>query len=129
MKLLSLSALATVAAATVPPKFSVAGTTNGGNGCPGNLNVSVAQNGAVLGLDFSNGQFTASAGPTVPVANGYANCHLVFDLLYSAGYQFQIYTTELHGHASLDSGASARVETQYYFSGTTNIVRNLLFHI
>jgi hypothetical protein len=113
------------AADVYPSSFQVRSITYGGNGCPqGSLDVSVASNGTVLGLTFGR-NFVAKIGPNVSLTQMRQFCQLNFDILYDAGFQFQVFSADFHGYVKLDSTTTATVESLYYYSGSTDEVRHL----
>lgn len=111
--------------AVIPPAFRVYGTTYGGTGCPqGSLDdTSIFTNATVLALVSAPSDFVAQNGPNVPITEERTFCQLNFDILYSPGYQFRVYTSNVHGHAKLAGGTTATVQSTYYFSGSTDEVR------
>jgi hypothetical protein len=117
-----MPAPASSTSATVfPPSVQIQKVTYGGTGCPsGTLKVGVAQNGTVFGLLFD--QFTASIGSGIDVSENRKNCQLNFDVIYSPGYQYQVVSADYHGYASLDSGVTGTISTNFYFSGQTDDV-------
>jgi hypothetical protein len=111
-------------AQVIPSSVTVRSITYGGTGCgQGTLNITVQKNGQVLGLDFSD--MVALIGPNVDVTNNRKDCQINFDLLYPAGFQYQVLSSDFHGYAYLDSGVTGTVQSTYYYSGSTDQVCSL----
>jgi hypothetical protein len=111
----------TPAAAGYPPSFSLRNTIYGGTGCPQGSLDTAAQKISVSGASLVT-SYTAQIGPGVPIVNSRANCQLNFDVLYSAGYQFSVSSTVIHGRARLDPGTNGGLTSIFYFSGSVDQV-------
>ncbi|KAK3201784.1 hypothetical protein GRF29_164g625709 [Pseudopithomyces chartarum] len=118
LPLLALSAPTTVERDSAPPSYRINKVVYGGSGCPqGSLDINWTNNG-ILPIYFGN-QFTTSVGPNVSVDQSRKNCQINFDISYSPGYSYQVYSAEYTGYADIDSGVTAVVAAHYYFSGQT----------
>jgi hypothetical protein len=110
------------AAAVSPPQFSIKSYTSGGTGCPDkDVTVSIVKNGAFLGVDFPGGKLAAASGAGVSEASQSTTCSVSIDFMYSAGYQFQVYSPEVYGYANVSSDAKTRLETNIRFSGGDSV--------
>ena len=145
LPLLALSAPTTVERdSSSPSSYKINKVVYGGSGCPqGSLDINWTNNGILpictvpsrkcfihllinVKTDFGN-QFSASVGPNVGVDQSRKNCQLNFDISYSPGYSYQVYSADYTGYADIDSGVTAVVAAHYYFSGQTDQVRLPIF--
>ena len=114
-----LSAQSGSAAADVP----AAGTqvvikTIDGSGCPaGTADVTVSPDNSTLTVKY--GAYTAQVGGSAVPADARKNCQLVLDVKAPAGYTYALFGLDHRGHASLRAGATATIQSDYYFQGAT----------
>ncbi|KAF2808241.1 uncharacterized protein BDZ99DRAFT_499606 [Mytilinidion resinicola] len=77
-----------------------------------------SDDGKILPLVFGD-DFSASIGPNVAITENRKFCQLNFDIDFSAGFQYAVYSADYLGYANLDSGVQASITALYYFSGQT----------
>lgn len=114
--------------AQFPGSIEFRDITYGGGGCPqGSLDVSISGNGTVFGLTYDS--FVASKGKGIAATEARKFCQVNFDILYSPGFQYQVYGADYHGYADLDAGVTGTVSSTYYYSGDVEQVRKFLHGI
>lgn len=110
---------------TPPSGVQVTSIAYGGSGCnQGTLSVSVSDNGDTCPIVTKN--LVAQAGPDISVDDGRKFCQINFGITYPRGYSFTVLAVEYLGYVNLQADADAYVQSTYYFSGSTDQVRNYL---
>ncbi|MET8946068.1 DUF4360 domain-containing protein [Streptomyces sp. NPDC004542] len=95
--------------------------TINGSGCPaGTADATVSPDNSTLTVKYS--AYTAQAGGGAASPDARKNCQLVLDVKAPASYTYALFGLDHRGHASLRAGATATVESDYYFQGTTDDV-------
>lgn len=110
------------AAADVPvPEAQVVIKAINGSGCPaGTAGVTVSPDNSTLTVEY--GAYTAQAGGSAGPADARKNCQLVLDVQAPASFTYALFGLDHRGHASLPAGATATIESDYYFQGQTDDV-------
>ena len=110
-----LTALAAAAPKDAPEPISLSNIAYGGTGCPqGTATITLDAGG--LGLRFRN--FHVAIGPNTPLDNSRKFCQVNLGIVVPAGYRWAVQKDDFSGAVSLDSGVTATLSTDVYFSGT-----------
>lgn len=88
----------------------------GGNGCPsGTASASVSPDGKSLSVIFD--QFVTEAGPASGKTLDRKSCNIAVPVHIPNGYSISILAVDYRGFVGLPSGATARLQAEYFFAG------------
>lgn len=91
----------------------------GGTGCPvGSVAANISEDQKAFTLLYDS--FTAEAGPGISLGEGRKACQVTLDLHIPQGWQYTLFTLDTRGFVALDAGASANIQSKYYFQGSLN---------
>jgi hypothetical protein len=86
------------------------------------MSTQISSDRTIVTLIFDS--YVASIGPGIPVTDSRKNCQLNVDIKYPGGFQYSILSADYRGYASLESGVSGVLKSNYYFSGQSEQVRS-----
>ncbi|KAF2006025.1 hypothetical protein P154DRAFT_570757 [Amniculicola lignicola CBS 123094] len=87
-----------------------------GTGCPpGSATYDIVESGTLISLAFS--KYVAGTGAGMSATDARKNCDVRITLHYPQGWTWTVATTDLRGYARIPKGCSARLGSQYWFSG------------
>jgi hypothetical protein len=94
-----------------------------GSGCPEDTAaITVSKDNKAFTVSYS--EYTAQVGPEASALAFRKNCQLALDIKVPSGFTFAIATADYRGFASLQKGAWAQQNANYYFQGYTQTTRS-----
>jgi hypothetical protein len=97
-----------------PTQQKFAKVVANGSGCPlGTASTSISSDGLVFTTTFSNYEINLSPNKTLDSKF----CQLAIEVISPPGISYAVSTFSYQGYATLEQGASAKLNALYYFSG------------
>lgn len=111
---------------TAPSGVEITSTAYSGTGCnQGTLSVSVSEASNICPIVTKD--LVAQAGPGISVDDSRKYCQINFGITYPRGYSFTVLAVEYLGYVDLLADSDGYVQSTYYFSGSTDQVRDHLY--
>jgi uncharacterized protein DUF4360 len=109
-------AAASAAPSQQPPHYTVRLLTANGTGCPPGSATVRKVNSTEFTIRYRD--YRAFAGGGVSPALRRLNCQLNVQVSVPSGWTYRLLQVDNRGHADLDRGAKATIETDYWFEGS-----------
>jgi hypothetical protein len=108
--------LATAVAASAQDTIQLGHPAYGGNGCPsGSASATLTPDGRSLSVIFD--QFVTEAGPATGRTLDRKSCNIAVPVHVPNGFSVSILAVDYRGFVALPTGATARLQAEYFFAG------------